>query len=142
MSEFEDKLNAILSNPDAMAQVMNLAQSLGGSGILGGGSQQGNPPPREAAQEKESSAYREPAGGGASGFGDLFAQIDPALISRLLPLLGELNRSENDERLQLLYALRPFLKPERQEKVERAVKAARLIHIGKKFLTTMGDPNV
>ena len=33
MSEFEEKLNAFLSNPDAMAQVMNLAQSLN----LGGG---------------------------------------------------------------------------------------------------------
>ena len=33
MSEFEDKLNSILGNPEAMAQVMNLAQSLN----LGGG---------------------------------------------------------------------------------------------------------
>ena len=34
MGEFEEKLNAFLSNPDAMAQVMNLAQSLnlGGEG--------------------------------------------------------------------------------------------------------------
>ena len=29
MSDFEEKLNSILSNPDAMARVMNLAQSLG-----------------------------------------------------------------------------------------------------------------
>ena len=29
MSDFEEKLNAILSNPDAMAQVASLAQSLG-----------------------------------------------------------------------------------------------------------------
>ena len=28
MGEFEEKLNAILSNPDALAQVANLAQSL------------------------------------------------------------------------------------------------------------------
>ena len=34
MGGFEEKLNAILSNPEAMSQVMNLAQSLnlGGSG--------------------------------------------------------------------------------------------------------------
>ena len=51
MSEFEDKLNAILSNPDAMAQVMNLAQSLdlgGGSGGRQGTAQ--NAPPREAEE--------------------------------------------------------------------------------------------
>ena len=48
MSEFEDKLNAILSNPDAMAQVMNLAQSLdlgGGSGGSQGAAQNAPPPP-------------------------------------------------------------------------------------------------
>ena len=34
----------------------------------------------------------------------------------------------------LLYALRPYLKSERQEKVERALQLARLFYIGKKFL--------
>ena len=141
MSEFEEKLNAILSNPDAMAQVINLAQSLGGSGIPGGAPGQ-SVPPKESSNKKEPTPAREPTNAGAAGLGDLFNQIDPALIGRLLPLLGELNRGDEDERLQLLYALRPFLKPERQEKVERAVKAAKLIRIGKKFLTTMGDPYV
>ena len=62
------------------------------------------------------------------------------MIQRLLPLIGELRGGEEqDRRLQLLNALRPFLKPERQEKVERAVKAARLLHLGKKFLAAMGD---
>ena len=32
MAEFDDKLNSILSNPDAMSQIMQLAQSLGGGG--------------------------------------------------------------------------------------------------------------
>lgn len=142
MSEFEDKLNAILSNPDAMAQVMHLAQALGGSGIPGGAPQQSAPESKEPEQPKAPAPGKGPSDGESAGIGDLFSQIDPALIGRLLPLLGELNRGGEDERLQLLYALRPFLKPERQEKVERAVKAAKLIHIGKKFLTTMGDPYV
>ena len=30
MAEFDEKLNSILSNPDAMSQIMQLAQSLGG----------------------------------------------------------------------------------------------------------------
>ncbi len=29
MSQFEDKLNAVLSNPESMAQIMKLAQSIG-----------------------------------------------------------------------------------------------------------------
>lgn len=140
MGEFEEKLNAFLSNPDAMAQVMNLAQSLN----LDGGT------PAEGAEN----APPPPAGGGAAagslgdlgslaGLQDLLGQIDPKLIQRLLPLVGELTANGgNDERMQLLYALRPFLKPERRDKVERAAKTARLIHVGKKLLSSMGDGHV
>ena len=140
MSDFEDKLNGILSNPEAMSQIASLAQSLN----LGGGEAAG---PEEAAPTP-------PAGGGGglaglaglgnlAGLGDLLGNIDPQLIQKLLPLVGELAGSGGgDERLQLLYALRPFLKPERQEKVERAVKAARLIHVGKKLLSAMGESYV
>ena len=148
MSEFEEKLNAILSNPDAMAQVASLAQSLnlGGNGQSAAG---GEAPP--AAPMGAPPAPPAPAAGGGpagglgalSGLGDLLGQIDPKMIQRLLPLVSELaGDSAADERMQLLYALRPFLKPERRDKVERAVKAAKLLHVGKKFLTTMGESDV
>ena len=133
MSEFEDKLNAILSNPDAMAQVMGLAQSLSGSNVFGGGQQ----------AEKEPKEGPVSSGGSSSvGLTDLLSQIDPKMVERLLPLIGELGRDISDERMQLLFALRPFLKPERRDKVERAVKAAKLIRVGKKFLTSMGETHV
>ena len=130
MSEFEEKLNSILGNPDAMAQVMNLAQSLNLGG--GGGEQEGAPPPPSGGA---------PPAGGGGGLGDLLGQLDPKLLERLLPLVGELSGGGggNDERLALLYALRPFLKPERRDKVERAVKTARLIHVGKKLLSGLGE---
>lgn len=132
MSEFEEKLNAILSNPDAMAQVMGLAQSLNGSGAFG----------TEEKGETKSKRESDIDSGMTGGFGDLFSQIDPNLIKRLLPLLGELGHDSSDERMQLLYALRPFLKPERRDKVERAAKAAKLIRVGKQFLSTMGEGHV
>ena len=146
MGEFEEKLNSVLSNPEAMSQIMNLAQSLN----LGGGSDDGesprsgpedspNPPPPPSGG---------PAGGGLDGLGNLadlgglLGQIDPKWINRLLPLVGELTGGGNDERMQLLYALRPFLKPERRDKVERAARTAKLIHVGKKLLQTMGESDV
>lgn len=140
MSDFEEKLNAILSNPDAMSQVMNLAQSLNlGGGGEGPSTQQedspGPPPGGEAAGA--------PNLGDLAGLGNLLGQIDPAIIQKMLPLVGELTGDGgNDERMQLLYALRPFLKPERRDKVERAAKTAKLIHIGKKLLSTMGESHV
>ena len=53
---------------------------------------------------------------------------------KLLPLIQELSGQQDSNARQLLYALRPYLKPERQEKVERALQLARLFHLGKKFL--------
>lgn len=129
MSDFEEKLNAILSNADAMDQVMKLAQSLDLGGSPGGGSGD-SPPPQNT--------------GGDSGGGleDLLGALDPKLVGRLLPLLGELTGGGDDQRRQLLYALRPFLKPERRDKIDRALKTAKLLHVGKKLLTTMGDGDV
>ena len=146
MGDFEEKLNSVLSNPEAMSQIMNLAQSLnlgGGSGgeeaPRNGPEDSSNPPPPPSGG---------PAGGGLDGVGNLadlgglLGQIDPKWINRLLPLVGELTGGGNDERMQLLYALRHFLKPERRDKVERAAKTAKLIHVGKKLLQTMGESDV
>ena len=63
--------------------------------------------------------------------------IDPQTIARYLPLLQELTR-DTSQTTQLLYALRPFLKDGKQDKVERAARLARLITIGKRFLTEGG----
>ena len=52
-----------------------------------------------------------------------------------MPLIQELGGQRDSNAKQLLYALRPYLKPERQEKVERALQLARLFHLGKKFLS-------
>lgn len=144
MSEFEEKLNAILSNPEAMGQVMNLAQSLnlGGGGGPSGEGGPPDPPPQTSQAPQNSAASGGGVTDGLASLGSLLGQIDPKLIGRLLPLAGELAGGGNDERMQLLYALRPFLKPERRDKVERAAKTARLIHVGKKLLQSMGENNV
>ena len=60
--------------------------------------------------------------------------MDPKLLMKLLPLIQELGGQQDSNARQLLYALRPYLKSERQEKVERALQLARLFHLGKKFL--------
>ncbi len=147
MSEFEDKLNALLSNPQAMSQVMELARSLGSA------SGEQSPPPSQAASpppdaqagpssEGPRSTMSEPERGGPGGLGDLLGGLDPSLLAKLLPLAGELTRGGDDDRMRLLYALGPFLKPERREKIQRAAQAARLIHVGKKLLGALGDSYV
>ena len=173
MAEFDDKLNSLLSNPEAMDQIMKMAQSLMGNG---GGTEQPSPaaPPsgktghaeqnggfsfqqsgpasRETMQswgqptpESRNKSSSGPVVSGQpgldlgflSGLGDL----DPKAIASLLPVLRELGEAQNSNARQLLFALRPYLKPERQDKVERALQLARLFRVGKKFLLR-GDGHV
>ena len=114
MAEFDEKLNSILADPDAMSRIMQLAQSLSG---------EASPPPPPKAAEPQPDLSGLFSGG-----------IDPDLLLRLLPLLQELGGNQDSNARQLLYALRPYLKKERQEKMERALQLARLFRVGKTFL--------
>ena len=53
MAEFDDKLNSLLSNPEAMDQIMKMAQSLMGNG---GGTEQ--PPPAALRQNRKRGTKR------------------------------------------------------------------------------------
>lgn len=131
MAEFDEKLNSILSNPDAMSQIMQLAQSLGGSSET-------PPPPAPPPGPPPPAWGPPPAGGGGDLLSSLTGGLDPGLISRLLPLIQELGGQRDSNARNLLYALRPYLRSDRQEKVERALQLARLFHLGKKFLSGWG----
>ena len=187
MAEFDDKLNSLLSNPEAMDQIMKMAQSLMGGGQTpegtapsapGGPAPQSGPPPagtwntpqngvsppQGSPPNPQGQGWVPPGGpsaggwgtpppsptGGQPGFGapgpDLsflsgLGSIDPKTIASLLPVLRELGEAQNSNARQLLFALRPYLKPERQDKVERALQLARLFRVGKKFLLR-GDGHV
>ncbi|CDC71158.1 MULTISPECIES: hypothetical protein [environmental samples] len=130
VSEFDDKLNALLSDPGKMAQIMQMAQSISG----GEESSSGGSPPPSAPQPPQQATPRQPPSTGTDLLSSLGNGLDPKLLMRLLPLLQELGGQQDSNARALLYALRPYLKPERQEKVERALQLARLFHLGKKFL--------
>lgn len=137
MAEFDDKLNSILSNPDAMAQIMQLAQSLSGGTGGNNARQCARPLPRPSRAVLLPAGAQQPQTPPPSGGDPLSALaggLDPQLLLRFLPLIQELGGARDSNARQLLYALRPYLKPERQEKVERALQLARLFHLGRKFL--------
>ena len=130
MAEFDDKLNSLLSNPEAMAQIMQMAQSLSGGQaqqVPQAPPQQPSPPPVQQAAS--------PGGNPLAALSGLTGGMDTAMLTKLLPLIQELGSQNDSNARQLLYALRPYLKPDRQEKIERALQLARLFHLGKKFLS-------
>ena len=130
MADFEEQLGSLLSNPDAMAQIMQLAQSLSGSPPAG---TPPSPPPASPAGTPQPPPPPAPPSGGDL-LSSLTGGMDPTLMLKLLPLVQELGGAQDSNARQLLYALRPYLKPERQEKVERALQLARLFRVGKRFL--------
>ena len=117
MEDMDSRLNALLSDPEAMGRIMALAQQLSGESAASSPPPSPEPPP--SSQQDD------------DGF-------DPMLLLKFLPLLQELRQDNSSQSMQFLSALRPYLKPERQPKVERAVKLAHLICVGKKFLTEGG----
>lgn len=128
MADLDEKLSALLSDPSSMAQVMQLAQQLatnfGGTQV----EKKSDPSTTESRQASEQTIPE---------ISQLFGSIDPVMMAKYIPLLQEMGRT-NNQTMNLLYALRPFLKEEKRDKIERAARLARLIHIGKKFFTEAG----
>jgi len=137
VSELEDKLSAILGNPQAMGQIMSLAQSLGGGAASAGGESQGEQP--TAAPEASGSAAPSPAGQGSgqqgpdlsallgslTGGGDGSGGLDPRLLTLASRVMQEYN-AEDDGRTALLNALRPYVKEKRYAKLDKAIQIAKL----------------
>ncbi len=139
MSELEEKLENILGNPQAMAQIMSLAQSLD----LGGQSQsqaqaqaqpqapvqdQGQPssPPRPSEDTPAPPAAPTSSGAGAGGLLGALGSLDPGTLSAAAQLMGQFVSGEDDKRTALLNALRPFVKEQRYAKLDKAIQIAKM----------------
>lgn len=115
----EEKLQSVLSDPAQMEQIMRMAQALG-LGAPPDGRPDGKPEPEEGAKTDDTppvqGALREP-------------------VAQLLRQAGKLDAREEN----LLNALKPFLKPSRREKIDRAMQVARLSHLAGYALRSRGD---
>lgn len=131
MSELEEKLGAILSNQDAMGQIMALAKSLGGGNADA-------PPPAAPSGEPSGGTDSPPASSSPGG-------IDPRLFSMAAKLAGAYSEAGDDRRVALLNSLRPFVKEERHAKLDKAVQIARLtrvVRIALDSFRTKEEPHV
>lgn len=113
MSEMEEKLNAILSNPEMMQQIMSLAQSFG----------------QKDTSQEAAAPVKAPD-----------SPIPPGLdLSALQKLSGIAGPSGIDpEQKELLHALTPYLSRDRVSKLERAMRAARIARQASAFLNSGG----
>ena len=124
MSELEDKLQSILGDPEAMGQIMSLAQAITGKQGAEGSPAEGEPD-GSAVSAGEGAADGEMAPVNAFS---LLEDLDPRLLQMGLRLLSEY-RSTDERKTALLTALRPFVRKDRYAKVDRAIQIARLSHV-------------
>ncbi len=123
MDDLEQKLNAVLSDPDALEKIRNLA-----SGILGEGDKSASPQPPPAPDPDNSQGNDIGNLLSNLGSGDLSALGDISGIMNMLPLISKI-KSCDDERSRLIAALRPFLSKKRQRRADTAMKILRIMDI-------------
>lgn len=125
MGEFDEKLNAILGNQEAMGQIMALARSLSGGEEA---------PVQEIPQVVEADVRQEEP----PDLMGLLGELDPGMIQLGMKLLRELQQP-NDRNAALLQALRPFLREERRARLDRAMQIARMTRLIRTALGAMGE---
>ncbi len=116
MSELEDRLNSILGDPEQMARISSLAQSL-----MGGGGEESAAPPEEFSGLAEALGSK----GGEN-----------ALLGKLGSLLGQ---SGDADKRALLEAMKPYLSEKRRGKLDRAMKLTRMARLARLAMGELGN---
>lgn len=106
----EDKLQQLLNDPDSMAQIMSFAQSLG-------------------VQTQQAQQPQQPQ--------TAVPPIDPGMMQAIVGIMQQLQRTDSRQDA-LLNALKPYLAPERREKIDRAAQIARLSRLAGTALQNYG----
>lgn len=123
MGEFEEKLNSILGDQQAMSQIMALAQSLGKS----------SPPPPEEGEE----APPPPAQETPPDLDQMLGGLDPKWVELGMRLMREYQQDDG-RNTALLQALRPYLREERRSRLDKAVQIAKMSHLLRVALGSLG----
>ena len=110
MSELEDRLNSILSDPEQMARISSLAQSL-----MGGDRENASSPGTEPA----------PGSGVSAALGSILA--------------SPRREKPGGDPAALLKALQPFLSEKRRQKLSRAMRLARMASLARMAMGEMGN---
>lgn len=110
MEDMTAKIKEILSDKESMKQLNELAQMFSSSDESGNS---------ENSDSNGSNINPDTVNDDMFGFD----------ISKLMQIQEIMNKTENDKNADLLIALKPLLKKERQERVDKAVKILRLLAI-------------
>lgn len=122
MGEFEEKLNSILGDQQAMGQIMALAQSLG---------------KQSSSDQEEKDTAPEPAEDAPPDLSQLMGNLDPKMVQLGMRLMREYQQDDG-QNTALLQALRPYLREERRGRLDKAVQIAKMARLLRVALGSLG----
>lgn len=122
MGEFEEKLNSILGDQQAMGQIMALAQSLG---------------KQSSSDQEEKDTAPEPAEDAPPDLPQLMGNLDPKMVQLGMRLMREYQQDDG-QNTALLQALRPYLREERRGRLDKAVQIAKMSRLLRVALGSLG----
>lgn len=104
MDDLSAKLTELLSDPESMNRVRQMAES-----ILG----ENNEPKKEIISTPD-----------ISGIGDMLASGE---IQSIISIISRMKSIGDDSRVKLIYALKPHLSEDRQKRADMAIKILKLL---------------
>lgn len=111
MEDLESTISQILGNPESMAQIMSLAKSLGVT------------PPQEDEPAQEPPPQEAP--------------VPDDSLQMMMELVRQFGSTDQRE-TQLLSALKPYFSQDRQQRIDRALRIAKLSKIAGATLRSFG----
>lgn len=115
MDDIMNKINKILSDPESIKQISELAQmfmSETGNNNKSSNVSDSNPDNSENSSDSDSGA---------------FSGLDFSKLIKIQEIIGAV--SGKDKNAELLLALKPHLSPERQKKADKAIKLLKLLTV-------------
>lgn len=112
MDDFSEKLSQLLSDPESLEKIKNLA----GSFMPDSGKAQEKSEPQKPHNNSENSAS-------GNGFG--IPSLDPQILFKISNIISKAN-TDNDEKLKLLNSIKPYLSDKRAEKIDSAVQILKM----------------
>ncbi len=110
MAELENIIGSIMSSPESVGKIMEIAKLFGG----------------EEEKKEQTEGLPVP-------IGDISGAIDPELVTKVMGLLNDYNATD-DRRIRLLGAIRPYLKDSDSFHIDRAIHIVKLSHVAKSAL--------
>lgn len=123
MADLQDKLNQILSNPEALGQIRSLGEQLGLNKDSSPTATATAPqPPYQQQPQRQAPQQISPPSQNSIISGDMMN-----IFTKVAPMLSSMNSENNTT--TLLHALRPFLSYERQQRLDKAEKMLKIIKL-------------